>query len=155
MQRADEVAPRGAAAALHQRLPMAADVGQQLHALLGAHEHATLAFLRQGVEVADLRDGGLVCEVARDGLEDQLHLACVHAGIEIGGNRELGATALQCLEGNTQVGHDPQDLQKPMSNRSSVEGDVPMDGSSSAVPPGPLPGPSLGESPRLAAGRGL
>ena len=46
-----------AAPAQHQRLAVAADVGDQLaRPSRGAHQRAALAFLRQGVEVADLGD---------------------------------------------------------------------------------------------------
>jgi len=83
VQRADDVAGGMtrcrvlgvAAPAQHQRLPVAADVGQQFNPVGGAHQRTALAFLRQGVVVAHLGHGQFVPQVAGPVLEDQLHLA--------------------------------------------------------------------------------
>jgi hypothetical protein len=64
-----------AAAAQHQRLPVAADVAHQLDALRRAHQRPALAFLRQGVVVAHLGHRQRVPQVARAVLEDQFKFA--------------------------------------------------------------------------------
>jgi antitoxin component of MazEF toxin-antitoxin module len=121
VQRADDVG-RGLAAALqHHGLAVAADVGQQLHAAIRrAHEHAPLAFLRQGVVIADFGNRQLVREIPRAVLEDEFLFAAEQVLVEIGGNGKLRARALQSFKRNAQVRHDPQDLQKTNVNPHPV-----------------------------------
>ena len=117
VQGADDVASCIAAALQHDRLTMPADVGNQLDAARGAHQRAALAFVRQRVVVADVRHREFMPQIAGPVLKDQLHLATKQVVVEIGRYAELRAASLQSFKGDAQVGHDPQDLQKPMSNR--------------------------------------
>ena len=91
---------------------MAAHVGDEFHALRGAHQCAAFALLGQREMVAHLGHGQLVPEVAGTGLKDQLHLARVQAGVEIAVDGKLRATARKSCETDAQVRHDPQDLRK-------------------------------------------
>jgi hypothetical protein len=84
VQRADDVAARVAAALQHHGLTVAADVGDEFHAVLRAHQCAAFAFLRQGIEVADLGHRELMPEVPRTVLVDQLQLATIRVVREIG-----------------------------------------------------------------------
>ena len=90
MQRADDVAAGVASTAQHQRLAVPADVGDELHAAAGGtHQGAAFAFLGQGVEVADVRHGQLVADVARSGGEQGLLFALEPGRIEIAPDFEL------------------------------------------------------------------
>ena len=120
VQRTHNVAVGVAATAQHQRLSVPADVGDQLDALGGAHQRAAFTLMLQGVVVADLRHRQFMPEVARTMLEDELHLATEQIVVEIAGDRELRAAAFERFETDAQVGHDPQDLQKPMSARPGI-----------------------------------
>src|SRR5690606_9510905 len=93
-----------------------------------AHEHAPLAFLTERVVIAYLGDGNGMPQVARTGLKDAFKLLLVEHFIEVAGHGQLRAAAGKGVESRTQVGHDPQVLQKPMSTRklgakNNAEGD--------------------------------
>ena len=120
MQRAHDIAVGGSPPAQHHRLAVAAYVGNQLHPLRGAHQCATVAFLWQGVVVADLGHRERVPEVARTVAEQRFMLALEQRSVEIAGDRQLRTATLEGVAGDAQVGHDPQDLQKPMSNAPPV-----------------------------------
>ena len=85
---------------------MPADVGQQLDAaVLRTHEHAPLAFLRQGVVVTDLGYGQLVRQIARSVLEDEFLFAAEQILVEVAGYGKLRARALQSFKRDAQVRH--------------------------------------------------
>jgi len=106
VQRADDVVARVATAAQHHRLAVPADVGDQFHAALGAHERAAFAFLRQRIVVTELGHRQRVPDVARAAAEDPLAFALEQFGVEIGRYRELRGAAQQRFERNAQVRHD-------------------------------------------------
>ena len=83
VDRADDVLARLAAAAQHQRLAVATDVGDQAHALRVAHQRAAFRFVRQRVVVARLADPELVSRITRAGLEDQRAFVGEHVLVEV------------------------------------------------------------------------
>ncbi len=105
VQRADHVIAGVAAALEHHGLAVATHVGQQLDALVSADQHPALALLRQRLVVPHLGHHQFVPDVARPGLEEQMHLLFVEGRVEVAGHGQLGATR---LERDAQVGHDPQ-----------------------------------------------
>ena len=119
VQRADDVLVRRVAAPVQDdRLPVPADVGDELHAVRGAHQRAALAFLRQGVEVARVGHGQFMTQVARPLAKDGVHLALEHRLVEVvrRGQRAGVAQWLVCTarqQGTRckgQVGHGPLGL---------------------------------------------
>ena len=94
MQRTDDVAAGAAtmsAAVLDDRLAMAADVRQERDAVVAVplpDQHATVALVRQRMEVADLRHHQVVADVAGRAAEEQFDLAGVLRRIEIRGDRQ-------------------------------------------------------------------
>ena len=105
MDRAHDVA-RVAAAVEHQRLPVPADVGQQLDAARVADEHLRVAARGEHLEVADVRHHELVPDVAGRAREQQPLLGFEHAGIAIPGDRELRRGLTQ-MTGRGEVRHRP------------------------------------------------
>ena len=91
VQRADDVAACAALGALvqrtatleHDRLAVAADVGNQLNARGGAHQGTTFTFLGQGVVVTRSGHGELVPDIARTSLEDIAKLKLVQGFVEV------------------------------------------------------------------------
>jgi hypothetical protein len=73
---------------------VAADVGDQFDAIRRAHERAPLAFLRQCVVVARLRNGQFVPQVTGPVLEDELHLAGEERLVEVAVNGKLACGLL-------------------------------------------------------------
>ena len=106
VQRAHDV--RGLAAAVeHHRLPVAADVGQQLDARGVAHQDAALVLGRQRVVAAGLGHHQLVADVARPVPEQGRDLPLVQRFVEIGGDGELRARRSEMFA-TTQIRHpDP------------------------------------------------
>ena len=103
VDRADDVL-RAAAALQHDRLPVPADVGQQLEARRVADEHLRVVADGQRVVVAGLGDHQLVADVAGRAGEQVPHLRVEHAGIAVPGHRELGRGAPK-MRGRCQVRH--------------------------------------------------
>jgi hypothetical protein len=97
-----------AAAAQHHRLTMAAYVGNQLDAFGRAHKHSAIAFLAQGVEVADVGHSERVADIARSSLKELCLLAVEQRLVEVGGHRQLRLAAGENVALHAQVGHDPQ-----------------------------------------------
>ena len=99
VQRTDDVAARArvefSAALQDQRLPVPADVGDQLDALGRVHQRAAVVLLWQRVEVAHFGHGQAVADIARPVGEKRLQLAGVEGLVEVRGNRELALGLLQ------------------------------------------------------------
>ena len=88
VQRADDVI-RIAAAIEHQRLPVAAHVGQHLDAIGVAHEHAPFVLRRQGRKIAGFRHHQLMPDIARAGLKQLLHFTLQQRFVKIDVDRKL------------------------------------------------------------------
>ncbi|MDT4856869.1 hypothetical protein FQZ97_912720 [compost metagenome] len=103
VQWADDVAPGAAAAVVtqvaaaleHDGLAVAADVGHQFHAGIGAHQCPATRFLGQGVVVASVGYRELVPHIAGASLEEGFQFALVERLVEIAGNRELASGLLE------------------------------------------------------------
>ena len=97
-----------AAAAQDDRLAVAADVGDQLHAGRRSHQghQPSPSWISAGGR--RLGHGQRVAEVARAPGEDPLRLAAKQFGIEIRCDRQLRTASLEGLQRQTQVGHDPR-----------------------------------------------
>ncbi|MNS92833.1 hypothetical protein D3C72_1269790 [compost metagenome] len=88
VQRADDMV-RVAAAVVHQRLPVAAHVGQHFDAVGVAHEHAPLVLRRQGRKIAGFRHHQRMPDIARAGLEQLLHFTLQQRFVKIDVDRKL------------------------------------------------------------------
>jgi hypothetical protein len=93
-----------AAAIEHQRLAVAADVGQQLDALRVAHQHAAFVLRLQGRKIALFGHHQLMPDVARTLQEQLLHFALQQRLVEIDIYRKLSARTRQLGVGS-QIGH--------------------------------------------------
>jgi hypothetical protein len=103
VQRADNRV--GIAAAIeHQRLAMAANIGQQFDAVRIANQHAAFIFGRQRGKVADIRHHQLMADVTRAFLEQFLHFTLQQRFVKIDGDRKLRVGTRQ-LGVATQIGH--------------------------------------------------
>jgi len=90
VRRADDVA-QVAAALQHQRLAVAADVGEQRHAAVVSHQDPGVVHPLERVIVARLGHHALVADVLGAGFEEQPFLPLEHRGVEIPGHRQLAA----------------------------------------------------------------
>src|SRR5690606_19758412 len=103
MERAHDVA--GIAAAIeHDGLAVAADVREQLHAAVVAHQDATFVLRGQGLVVTGFGNHQLMAHVAGTLPKEDLEFAGEEGFVEVGGNGELGARGRQQLA-PTQVRH--------------------------------------------------
>ena len=97
VQRAHDVATGVAAAVLaqvaaaleHDGLAVAADVGDQLHALVGAHQGPPAGFLRQGVVVPEVGNRKLMPHIPGPALEEGFLFALEERFAEVAGNWKL------------------------------------------------------------------
>ncbi len=103
VQRADDVL-RVAAALEHDGLAMAADVGQQLHAVRVAHQRPRVAHPLERVVVARVGNHQLVADVAGAAVEEHPLLELVELRIEIPVDGELRG-GLRKRSNAGQVGH--------------------------------------------------
>ncbi|MNK93014.1 hypothetical protein D3C87_1131570 [compost metagenome] len=96
MERADDVAAALAQVALavagsragsvlaeHERLPMPADVRDQFHAMVGAHQDARVVFMAQRAPVALVGDHAVVADIGRAAPEYAFHFHRKHIVIAI------------------------------------------------------------------------
>ena len=68
---------------LHDGLAMAADIGEQFHAIGTMHQHPAFTFLRQGVEITGVGYAERVAHIARAVLKEGLHFPRIDGGVEI------------------------------------------------------------------------
>ena len=105
MQRADDIALcLVTLATQHDRLAMAADVGDQLNAIWCVHQHAALMLLRQRVVVANTRHTQRMSNVGGRFREDFLLLGLKRGRIKVAGHMQRGGLELQTVC-EAQVGH--------------------------------------------------
>jgi hypothetical protein len=111
VERADDVL--GVAPALqHPGLAVAADVGQQFHAVRVVDQHlAAVVEPVQHVEVALLGGHEPMTHVVGPALEQEFHLQFVNPGVEIPVHRQGGGYLVQQCRG-IEFGHDPRILEK-------------------------------------------
>jgi hypothetical protein len=98
VQRADDVLDV-AAAFQHERLAVAAHVGEQLDPGFVAHQHLRVARPGQRVIVADLRHHQLVADVIRAGVEQVFLFQLENLGIEVPGHRKVTRGRLDLPQG--------------------------------------------------------
>jgi hypothetical protein len=115
MERADDVLRivlRVAATLQHARLAVAADVGQQFHAVRVVDQHlAAVVEPVQHMEVSPLRGHEPMAHVVGPALEQEFHLQFVDPGVEIPVHRQGGGNLVQQCRG-IEFGHDPRILEK-------------------------------------------
>ncbi len=100
-----------AAAFEHQRLAVAADVGEELDAAGVPHQHLGVVHPGERVVIAHLRHHQLVADVVRPRAEQARLLLGEHAGVEVPRYRELAGGRLQ-LARVEQVGHRAPEWRK-------------------------------------------
>ena len=88
----------------HDRLPVAADVRQQLDALRTVHERLRVVARRENVVVAGFGHHQLVADVARRAREQMPALGLEYAGIAIPGSGKLRRRLPQ-PRGGGEIGH--------------------------------------------------
>ena len=85
VQRTDDI-PGVAAPFEHDRLAMAADIGQQFHTRVVAHQHAGVIHPGQRVEIAEIRRHDFVTDIPRSIVEQQALLEFEELAVEIPGH---------------------------------------------------------------------
>jgi len=119
VQRAHDVV--GIAAAIeHQRLAVAADVGQHLDAVGVTHQHAAFVFRCQGGEVAHLRHHQFMADVTRPLPKQLLDLALQQRIVKVNIYRKLSARARQLGVGS-QIGHPNPPYSRPKEEKESKD----------------------------------
>src|SRR5437899_548426 len=120
MNRANDIA-RIALARQHDRLPMPADVRQELDALRVAHERLRVRAPRQRVVITRLGHHELVAHVSGGTRKQQPALGVEDARIGVPGNRKLWRSLPQPC-GGSEVRHGPTLSAKKSTNPTKTAG---------------------------------